>query len=142
MKLNLFFLICRFRHKITGVPSPAPTDVPGGILADDMGLGKTLSMIATIATTLASAKSYVDAGGEMRKGHLEATPATLVIVPSARELKAYVRIELILIRPVLLDNWIEEITKYVQTRDAAMRPLIKLLDTSCRGGFIGINIMA
>lgn len=117
-------------------------DVPGGILADDMGLGKTLSMIATIATTLASAKSYVDSGEDIRKGYLEPTPATLVIVPSARELKAYVRIESTLILPVLLDNWIEEITKYVQTRGAAMRLLIRLPDTSCLRGFVGTSTMA
>ncbi|KAL2278420.1 hypothetical protein FJTKL_14514 [Diaporthe vaccinii] len=89
--------LAMFRHKITGVPSPTPTDVPGGILADDMGLGKTLSMIATIVTTLASAKSYVDSGDAKRRGLVKPTPATLVIVPSA----------------LLLDNWLEEITKHV-----------------------------
>ncbi|KAG6366144.1 hypothetical protein INS49_000320 [Diaporthe citri] len=87
-----------FRHKITGVPSPTPADVPGGILADDMGLGKTLSMIATIATTLASAKSYVNSGDAKRRAQMTPTPATLVIVPSA----------------LLLDNWLEEITKHVR----------------------------
>lgn len=69
------------------MPSPSPADVPGGILADDMGLGKTLSMIATIVTTLASAKKYVDSGDAKKRGHMKPTPATLVIVPSARKLK-------------------------------------------------------
>ncbi|KAK2597563.1 hypothetical protein N8I77_012342 [Diaporthe amygdali] len=86
-----------FRHKITGVPSPAPTDVSGGILADDMGLGKTLSMISTIVTTLDFAKSHVDLCDAERKGQLKPTPATLVIVPSA----------------LLLDNWLEEITNLI-----------------------------
>lgn len=83
--LTLYRLYCRFRHKITGVPSRVPTDVPGGILAGDMGLGQTLSMIATMVTTLAGAKSYVDSVDVKRKGHMSPTPATLVIVPSARK---------------------------------------------------------
>lgn len=92
--------------------SPDPKDVPGGILADDMGLGKTLSMIASIVTTLASAKSYVDSGGARREGHMRPTPATLVIVPSSRKSKAYDFVRIVLIPSVLLDNWLEEITKY------------------------------
>lgn len=50
-----------------------------------MGLGKTLSMIATIVTTLAAAKSYMDSVDVKRKGSMNPTPATLVIVPSARK---------------------------------------------------------
>lgn len=86
--------------------------MPGGILADDMGLGKTLSMIASIVTTLASAKSYVNSGDARRGGHMRPTPATLVIVPSARKSKACDFVRIVLTLSVLVDNWIEEITKY------------------------------
>lgn len=94
------------------MPSPTPQDVPGGILADDMGLGKTLSMIASIVTTLASAKSYLDSGDARREGHMRPTPATLVIVPSSRKSKACDFVQMVLILSVLLDNWLEEIKKY------------------------------
>lgn len=86
--------------------------MPGGILADDMGLGKTLSMIASIVTTLESAKSYVESGDARRGGHMRPTPATLVIVPSSRKSKSCHFVQNLLILPVLLDNWLEEITKY------------------------------
>lgn len=42
------------------------------------------------------------------------TPATLVIVPSSRKSQACVLVHIVLILSVLLDNWLEEIMKYVQ----------------------------
>ncbi|KAK6080211.1 SNF2 family domain-containing protein [Seiridium cupressi] len=87
-----------FRHAITGSKSPSPIDALGGILADDMGLGKTLSMIASIATSLARARDYVATGRtNVSNRNLIPTPATLVVVPSA----------------LILDGWVDEIQKHV-----------------------------
>ncbi|KAM0813694.1 hypothetical protein AB5N19_13693 [Seiridium cardinale] len=87
-----------FRHAITGSKSPNPIDALGGILADDMGLGKTLSMIASIATSLARARDHVATGRtNVSNRNLIPTPATLVVVPSA----------------LILDGWVDEIQKHV-----------------------------
>ncbi|KAK9422049.1 hypothetical protein SUNI508_05057 [Seiridium unicorne] len=87
-----------FRHNITGSKSPNPIDALGGILADDMGLGKTLSMIASIATSLARARDHVATGRtNLSNRNLTPTPATLVVVPSA----------------LILDGWVDEINKHV-----------------------------
>ncbi|KAH6856125.1 SNF2 family N-terminal domain-containing protein [Chaetomium sp. MPI-CAGE-AT-0009] len=88
-----------YKHSITGFKSANPEDTLGGIIADGMGLGKTLTMVASIVATLPYAEEFATGGlanGDI-KTHLTPVKATLVVVPSV----------------LLLDGWIDEITKHV-----------------------------
>ncbi|KAI3323069.1 hypothetical protein HD806DRAFT_535561 [Xylariaceae sp. AK1471] len=88
-----------YRHIVTGLKSPKPHDMLGGILADGMGLGKTLTMISCIVSTLHHANESA-AGKRSDKDaqiSLHSVNSTLVIVPS----------------PLLLDTWMDEIEKHV-----------------------------
>jgi SNF2 family DNA or RNA helicase len=79
-------VMSRYVHRITGLKSQSAPDLLGGILADDMGLGKSLTMIATIVTTMASAKRF--ATRILATNHIAETikipvKSTLIVVPYA-----------------------------------------------------------
>lgn len=77
----------RYKHIITGRPSTTPDYMLGGIIADGMGLGKTLTMIANIVASLSHADKFAASGvTTSRLRDLTPVKATLVIVPSVREL--------------------------------------------------------
>ncbi|KAF4976356.1 hypothetical protein FZEAL_6954 [Fusarium zealandicum] len=89
-----------YQHSITGAKSKYADDFYGGILADDMGLGKTLATLATIVFSSDRAKHF----GARRVQNqpagarsIEASKATLVVVPSE----------------LLLNTWAREIEKHL-----------------------------
>ncbi|GLA64998.1 hypothetical protein AtubIFM54640_006733 [Aspergillus tubingensis] len=69
----------RYKHIITGMRSPEPVDIRGGILADDMGVGKTLSMIASIVTSSTSDITTLEKPAD---SNFIFAKSTLVVVPS------------------------------------------------------------
>ncbi|KAK5056112.1 hypothetical protein LTR84_012665 [Exophiala bonariae] len=88
-----------YQHLITGAKCNTPQDPLGGILADEMGLGKSLMMISAIVGSLSQAYNFAFAMTTKPGVNVEAVSAarsTLIVVPSA----------------LLMDNWIEEITKH------------------------------
>lgn len=91
-----------YQHVILGSRVAEVTNLPrGGILADDMGLGKTLTMISAIVMSLSEGAAFARAEqcpqGGCSDGAHRRVKSSLVIVPSS----------------VLLDGWIEEITRHV-----------------------------
>lgn len=77
------------------------SEIGGGILADEMGMGKTLSILALVTKTLDKAHAWVNTQTMEEIETIGSTKkrltATLVIVPSARELRFIERLSTFLI---------------------------------------------
>jgi SWI/SNF-related matrix-associated actin-dependent regulator of chromatin subfamily A3 len=85
-------LLFSYQNVITGAKGSRIEDSLGGILADDMGLGKTLSILAVIVTSIRHALHFAVSstrGPSTLWRNMVPSKATLVIVPSARELLDY-----------------------------------------------------
>lgn len=78
----------RYQHAVTQAERSAGTTEPrGGILGDDMGLGKTLTTLAVVANSLERGSAFALSDVQRQaspRGHLMASKATLVVVPSIR----------------------------------------------------------
>ncbi|EQB55237.1 hypothetical protein CGLO_04853 [Colletotrichum gloeosporioides Cg-14] len=88
-----------YQHIITGSKSDTAQQVKGGIIADEMGLGKSLTMLSAIAGSFdRAAKHAMWNKKDSIRDEIHAG-ATLIVVPS----------------PLLIDNWIAEVRKYVRS---------------------------
>jgi hypothetical protein len=89
---------------------PAPY-FSGGILADEMGLGKTLTMLALICNQRTS--TPIAGRGDTSDTGPSTSPATLVVMPPARELLVTRTLFIALIWFAVLNLWETQISEYV-----------------------------